>query len=388
MQVYRAYYKIIMKNLSQIMIYFVVFISLTAILANTNSKEADRSFAETKVNIAFINHDTDSSLVEGLKSYLSESSNIVKLSGDSRALQDALFFRQVEYIVEVPSGFTDDLLAGKAVQLKKSAVPDSTSEIYLDSLINKYLNTALIYAENMDNLSEEQLISYIDKDLKQEVEVNLKNSAAEVSKNEKVAFYFNYLAYSVLAILILGICSVMIVYNSTDLKKRNLCTPIRLRSINFQIILGNMSFAAIAWFALIFTSFIMYGSYMFSSRGLLFLLNSLVFTLAALSISFFLGNAVKSKGAMSAATNVVALGTSFISGVFVPQAILGETVLKIASFTPSYWYVKSNNIIAGLTSFNMEGLIPVFGNMMIVLGFAAAILAVTLAITKQNRLSS
>jgi ABC-2 type transport system permease protein len=139
---------------------------------------------------------------------------------------------------------------------------------------------------------------------------------------------------------------------------------------------------------MIITSFLMYGSYMFTLRGLLFLLNSLVFTMAALSVSFLLGNVIKSKNAMSAASNVVSLGTCFISGVFVPQALLGKQVLKIASFTPNYWYVKTNNTIANLASFNMENLRPVFSNMLIVIGFAAAVLSVTLVVIKQKRMSS
>jgi len=113
-----------------------------------------------------------------------------------------------------------------------------------------------------------------------------------------------------------------------------------------------------------------------------------VFTLAALSVSYFIGNIVKSKGAMSAAANVFSLGSCFISGVFVPQELLGKTVLKIASFTPNYWYVKSNNIIANTVNFNMENLTPVFLNMLIVVGFAVAILSVTLVIIKQQRVSS
>ena len=73
------------------------------------------------------------------------------------------------------------------------------------------------------------------------------------------------------------------------------------------------------WLVLISASFVMYGSYMFTTNGLLLLLNSFIFTLAALSISYLIGNLVKSRGAMSAAANVFALGTSFLSGVFVPQ---------------------------------------------------------------------
>ncbi len=388
MQIYKAFFKVIYKNLSQIMIYVVIFIFLAVAFANTNTKSAYTNFTETKVNIVFINHDTNSRLVEGLKDYLSKNTNIADIPDDTQKLQDALFFREVEYIVRVPKGFTDGLLSGETLQLGKTTVPGSTSEIYLDSIINKYLNTAKTYTDNMENLSEEQLLSYIHKDLAQKTEVVLNNSVEQSSKNEKIGFYFNYMAYSLFAILILGVSSVMLVFNNTDLKKRNLCSPVKLRSMNFQMILGTLSYAILAWFAMIFASFIMYGSYMLTAKGLLFLLNSFVFTLAALSISFLIGNVIKSKGAMSAASNVVSLGTCFISGVLVPQALLGKTVLTIASFTPNYWYVKSNNSIANLVNFNMENLTPIFLNMLIIIGFAVAVLTVTLVVIKQKRMSN
>jgi ABC-2 type transport system permease protein len=388
MQVYKAFFKVIYKNLSQIMIYVAVFLVLTLLLTKTYTYPVNTNFTETKVNIVFINNDTNSKFVEGLKDYLSKNANLINIPDNTQKLQDALFFRQVEYIVKVPKGFTEGLLSGKTLQLEKTTVPNSTSEIYMDNIINKYLNTLKIYTSHIEGLSEEQLLSFVNKDLAEKTEVKVNSSAGDISKNEKSVYYFNYLAYTLFSILILGVCSVMIVFNNRDLKKRNLCSPIKLSSMNFQMILGNFSYAILAWFAMIFASFILFGNYMFTSKGLLFLLNSFVFTLAALSISFLIGNVIKGKGAMSAAANVFSLGTCFISGVFVPQELLGKTVLKIASFTPNYWYVKSNNIIATLVNFNMENLEPIFLNMLIVIGFAVAVLAVTLVVIKQKRMSN
>lgn len=388
MQVYKAFFKIIYKNLAQLLIYLIIFIILSVLLTNTYVKNETSNFTETKVNMAFINYDTDSVFVEGLKEYLGKNANIVDIADNTQKLQDAMFYREVEYIVKVPKGFTEGILNGKSVQLEKTTIPNSTSGIYMDSIINKYLNTAKSYTMNLKGLSPEELINYIEKDMSEKTEVKVSNSVGEVSKNEMSSYYFNYLAYSLFSILILGVSTVQMVFNNSDLKKRNLGSPLKLREMNFQMILGNISFAIFTWIAMIFTSFIMYGSYMFTSRGLLFLLNSFVFTFAALSLSFLIGNVIKSKGAISAAANVFSLGTCFISGVFVPQILLGKTVLTIASFTPTYWYIKSNNSIADMASINIENLMPVFGNMAIILGFAVAVLTVTLVVIKQRRVSA
>ncbi|AWW27737.1 MULTISPECIES: ABC transporter permease [unclassified Acetobacterium] len=385
MQVYKAFFKVIKKNRGLLLIYLVVFMVLALLLTNTYNPPQDTDFSKVKVNIAFINDDNDSLLVAGLKTYLSENANLVDLPDEPQKLQDALFFRQVEYILRVPDGFTEAMLSGREVQLEKTIVPDSTSNVYMDLLINKYLNTAQTYITYMPGLSQAELTQYLDKDLAEQSQVTMISNGSHSANAEKSGYYFNYLSYSMFAILILGVCSVMLVFNNTDLKRRNLCSPIRSANMNFQMILGNLSFAILTWLVLISASFVMYGSFMFTANGLLLLLNSFVFTLAALSISYLIANLVKSRGAMSAVANVFALGTSFISGVFVPQELLGANVLTIASFTPTYWYIKANNEIAAAVSFNANNLQSIFTSMVLVLAFGVAVLGVTLVLIKQRR---
>jgi|GEM_PF-3642509 len=57
MQVYKAFFKIILKNLNQIMIYVVVFVSVAIALVNSNVSPGNSNFTETKINIAFINNE-------------------------------------------------------------------------------------------------------------------------------------------------------------------------------------------------------------------------------------------------------------------------------------------------------------------------------------------
>lgn len=387
MQVYKAFFKVIHKNLGQIMIYVVVFMVLAVLMSTTYTPPGSTDFTETKVNVAFINHDEDSPLVIGLKNYLGTHANLVDLPDDTQKLQDALFFRNVEYIVTVPNGFTEDLMAGKKVQLQKTTVPDSTSSIYVDMLINKYLNTAKTYSTQLAGITQPELVAALNTDLSHQASVSLINSTIESGNAEKSGYYYNFLAYSLFAILILGVSAVMLVFNDPDLKKRNLSSPLKNRTMNLQMILGNLSFTMVAWFLMIFVSFFMYGSYMVTTNGLLLILNSFVFALTALSISFLIGNLVRSKAAMSAVSNVVSLGTCFIGGVFVPQYLLGNGVLTLASFTPTFWYVKANNDITTATSFNANNLSSIFSSMLLVFAFGLAVLAITLVIIKQKRQS-
>ena len=71
-------------------------------------------------------------------------------------------------------------------------------------------------------------------------------------------------------------------------------------------------------------------------------------------------------------------GALALLGLLLP--LLGDNVLTIASFTPTYWYIKANNEIAAAASFNATNLQSIFTSMVLVLAFGVAVLAVTLIV--------
>ena len=389
MQVYKAYFKIIKKNIGQLSIYLIIFLLFAIIFGKVSTSPKDTDFESTKVNISIINKDENSKLISGLRDYLKENANIVDVGTSKEDLQDALFFREAEYIITIPKGFTKEILKGnKDINIEKTVIPNSTSEIYMDNLINRYLNTVKMYTSTIDNISQAKLVSNVNKDLSHTTDVKIKTYDNDYSNNASCANYYNFFAYSMFAVLILGISLVMISFNNKDLKRRNLASSLSMKNMNIQMVFANITYAVVVWFVMIIASFIMFKNYMFTINGLLSLLNSFVFTLAALSISILISNLVTSRNALSAVVNVIALGSCFISGVFVPQQYLGDTVLSIAKFNPTYWYVKANDDIAILVNYSNENMRPIFMSMLIVLGFALAVYAVTLVVIKQKRLSN
>lgn len=389
MQVYKAFFKIIKKNISQLSIYLVLCIVFSIMFSNLSTSSNDTDFETTKTNIAFINNDENSKIISGFEEYLKNNTNIVNVGSTKEELQDALFFKEVEYIVIIPKGFTDEILKGnKNIDVERTIIPNSRSGIYLDNLINRYFNSIKIYASTLSNVSQSQIVSYVQKDLSHKSSVKIQTYKDVISNDFGCSIYYNFFAYSILAILILGVCSVMINFNKIDIKRRNIASAMSLKNFNFQIALGNITYSIGVWLIMIIISFIMYKDYMFTINGALFLLNSFVFTLSALSISLLASSFITNQNAMSAAANIITLGTCFISGVFVSQNFLGKTVLSIAKFNPVYWYIKANDSISTLVNYNSENIMPIFINILIVFAFAIAIYSVTLLITKKKRLDN
>lgn len=377
---------IIKKNLPILLIYVFVFIMVSLIMAANMTQDMEKitSFNRSKANIAFICEE-NSPLIDGFREELSKTANFVELPDETDALQDALFFRSVSYILRAPAGFTESFMNGEDVQLEKTFVPDSVSNTYIDLSIDKYFNTAKLYINSLEGITQEELVSHLKANLAETATVAVKTNGEKTENQTYANYFFNYLSYSLLSVIILGMGALMIVFNNRDLKLRNGCSPLTATSINLQFVLANLTFTFASWVIMILLCLAVNAKNSFNLNTLYFVLNSLVFAFCCAGISYLIGNLVKSPNAVSAVCNVVALGLSFISGAFVPQDLLGGPVLKIASFAPTYWFVKANNAIAGLSRFDYSHLKPVLSDMLIVVCFAVTFFAVALVVGKKRR---
>ena len=68
-------------------------------------------------------------------------------------------------------------------------------------------------------------------------------------------------------------------------------------------------------------------------------------------------------------------------GIFVPQWLLGERVLKVSEFLPAYWYVKANNMLFGINGeiYSDKGFLTYLGIEML---FAVMLFALVMLVFK------
>ena len=120
-------------------------------------------------------------------------------------------------------------------------------------------------------------------------------------------------------------------------------------------------------------------------HGIIYIINSLILTICATTISFLIGNLVSNKGAINGIVNVIALGSSFLCGAFVPMEWLPDSVLKIAHLIPTYYYISTNEALVTLEEFNFETLKPLMQNIGIMLGFAAVFIILANIVSRRKR---
>ncbi|MCI1956046.1 MAG: ABC transporter permease [Oscillospiraceae bacterium] len=394
MQVFKLCIKVLEKNKTAMLIYIFIFLVISVMISRLSVSKPQTGYADVKTDIAFLSEE-NTPLVNGLKQELSKSANFVTVADQTEALQDALYFRDVTYIVRIPKGFTERFLKGENVRIEKTTVPDSVYGAYLDMKINRYLTTAALYAKYGGGMPQKKLVSLLKSDLDQTASVTLKpekvRSAETVESGGTgttfTMYYFNYLAYVLPAVLIFGIGAIMQVFNNRDLSLRSFCSPITARNYNFQFLLANIVFCIVCWAILLIPCALLDPKHFFSRATSFLLLNSFAFLLSAGGLSYLIGNLVKNRSAISALSNVCSLGPSFIGGVFIPRLMLSDTVLKIASFTPTYWYVKANEQIEALGTFDFSNLASSYGCMAVEAGFAVAFLALGLTAGKKTRVA-
>ena len=386
MQVFRAYYKIIKTQIVAILIYAGLFLMLT-ILFTSNITENTEQFEAEKVPVMVINEDGENDLIRGFLNYLKDYVTFVEPKADDASIRDALYNREVSYILAIPAGFTDSFYHNRDIRLTKRTAPDSMEAISIDNAIDNYFNITKVYQGYLPEASATQISTYVKSNLEQQTKVVLNSEQKDSvsSGNSQNKFFFNYLGYIMIAIFITSVSTVMFSFHGLDIRRRHFASPITIRNLNVQLILANLIFVMIYMVIFIAAGYILNKNRIMNMNTLLFWLNSLTFALVILSISYLIGISVKSRKAISAISTAASVGLAFLSGMFVPQEFLGAPVLKVASFTPVYWFVKANNAIETVTQSNTSQLTGIASYMAIQLGFAAAIISIALVVSKRKR---
>ncbi len=389
MQVFKTYFKIMKKQLSTILLYGLMFLGINIILtyAVFNKENNTPQFKTSKVPVLFVNEDQESSLISNFKEYLGKYVTFETIKEGERARKDALFSRKVFYILTIPQGFTEDMLAGREVLLSKEIVPDSADAISVDTVINNYLNTARLYVKYFPGSTMEELNTHINSTMAEDtpVFIDAKQNKSDLVSWAFNSYYYNYLGYIMITCFILAVSNVMLSFHGIDIRRKHFASPLTSKSYNAQLIIANLVFVMCYLLVFMVVGFLCNPNRKLDLNLLLTWGNVILFAMTVLSISYLIGITVKAKNAVQALSTMLSLSLAFLSGMFVPQQFLGEPVLKVASFTPAYWYVKANNSISALTNFNFESLSDILICMVIQLGFAVAIISIALVVSKRKR---
>lgn len=377
MQVFKAFFKILNKNKTTMLVYMVIYLALIFMYSFNGQKNDTSDFSKVSMEIGVENRD-NGKLGEALVSYLEKGNEIKEIPKGREELLDAMYYRDIQYVLIIPEDFTEKFLAGERDEVLEGTVVPGNNTAYLAEMeIDEFLQNLGMYIDGGYELKQaaQKTLDNMEKESKVEF-LNVEDSETKPT----AAYYFDYIPYIFLCVMVVSLSGVLMIFNEKDLDARNRCSAMSFFQRNLQMILGSVGIMLLEYGVFMAVAWIMYPDYMGSVRGILSMGNALIFMLVCLSIAFLAGRQATDDGQLNMIANIVGLAFSFLGGVFVPIELMNKGMQKVAKFVPSYWYVSSNNDIWKIKSLSEAG--DVYRNYLVMLVFAAALLAVAMMLNR------
>ncbi len=382
MTVFKTYWQIVKKYKVTIIIYTVMLIIFGGMNASSNNQTT--TFTASKPDILIVNNDENIGLTANLIKYLENNSNIIKVKNSEEARDDALFYREINYIIYIPNGYRKDILNGLNPKIDIKSTKDYMSSL-TEMMLSRYLKTQNIYAKTTDN--ESNLIESINQSLDKKSSIEV-TSKIDTNTENKVSRYFNFASYSIMAVVIYIICLVLSSFHEKSIRKRTIISSMNYKTHNKYILLASFIYTCIVWLLYILLGMFLFKGDLFTIKGLIYSINTFIFTFCSLTIALLISTIVSSKEAISGIVNVIALGSAFLCGAFIPAEWLPSSILTVAHILPAYWYINSNNILSAIEVMNLSNMLPIFINMLVIVIFSIIFILINNFISKKKRVTS
>lgn len=379
MIVFKMFFKLLKKYKGTVILYTAILLIFS--IFNMQTSESSMSFIPEQPDIYIVNNDEDIGLTKNLIDYLNDNCQLISLENDEDKINDAIFYRDVNYVVYIPENYRQDVLAGKNPTINIKSTGDYQSSL-AELLLERYIKIQNTFIQNVDD--EKQIINNINKTLKTSSNITVKSKIDTVSTS-KAAYYFNFASYSIMACVIFIICLILSSFKEEKIQKRTIVSAMNYKVYNRQLLLSSCLYSLIIWIFYTIAAIIIVGNSLLSLRGFIHIVNLFIFTICSLTIGLLINSFVKDKNAVSGIVNVIALGSAFLAGVFVPANWLPDFVLMIAHILPSYWYVNSNDLLKNMEVINFSSLQPIFINMLILIGFIILFIIANNVVTRKKQ---
>lgn len=387
MQVFKLFFKLLKSHKGVILMYVAIFSAIAVVMSLNNSSKVttgEEELKEVVLEIAFV--DEDQKIVgNALKEYFGENNEIMELEYDEAAIVEKLFWRELDCVIVIPEGFEASLSDENVedMELKCMQVPGYFDALLFESDLKLYMSklTSLLKAGYSIDDATAQLLTLREE----ETEVSLAEFVNE-NQNDISTILFLYVPYLFMTVGMLGVGIILIRINNKEVRDHMECSALtlkqRLGGLTAGILVfGLMLMALVVALAAVLSK----GEILTDNRLPYFLINIFGMLLFGLSLGFFGGTVAKSQDSINGILNVLSIGLCFLGGVFVPKEFFSDAVLRVAKFSPTYWYVVTNESIGAMKQMTPELANDMFWQIALVVGYALAIFAVTVVIIANKR---
>lgn len=365
MHLFKNFFKLLKSNRTGVIIYGVIFIAMIigviAAAPSLASESTGPDYASQEaIEVTYVDND-HSALSEGLIDYLSINNNVTDVSDRSASsIQDLVFFGLSEYHLTIEDGFADG--TGEITYLSDM---EKSGAIYrIDGAVNNYIQAYRDY-ENMGyepeecaDRAKELLLDSATLNVVEKDDGRSSTTAGDVV----IVFINQFFPYLSIGFMTLGIGHTVIANNNKLIGDRIECSPVNRKKISLANSMGIATSGLVLWLVFMLVNLMLgQDSPAFREFWWLLVINSFLTTMIACAFAAFVTSFDVTSNSLSMITNIASLSMAFVSGVFVPQYLLGEGLLTVAKFMPMYWCVVASNMIDVNSTFDSGKLLMCFG---------------------------
>lgn len=374
MQVFKAFFKLVKKYKTGIILYFGLCALMTVLVAS-QYKDEDKKNKFTSESYDLIIKDNDNSKLSlALIDYLKAQHSVEFHDYSEDELKDLIYSEFYTAYIEIPEGFMEKHLDEDALAVKTLYDTGRASGSFVELQLDTFTQGILKYENAGFDLDD--AIANTKKAVEAEnyVEFNVKNEDNE--SNSKLYSLFLFVPYGIMSMVLWCVLPVVMRFNSKDIKSRTAISSISPGKRTLALFGGSTIVGLMVYMAMIVLSGCFLKEYLFTEKWWLSALNLFVFSivngaLLMLIASFPPEIIMKSKDVL---VNIITIALSFLGGIFVPLELLREDVRAVGRFLPTYWYaVGLQKIEAGSTLSDVSscfGMQAVFGVFCLAAGLA------------------
>ncbi len=385
MRVFNLFFKITKSKLPSGLIYVIVFFAICFPMSQAGSSQL--SFKETELKIAVFDED-GSAESKSLVEHIAKNNEIKDIKNDPKLILDAMYYEQIDYTLTIKKGYGErisdtDKDAVKEPLFETYHLHDSYATAMMEQYLDEYVRMVRSYVAGGNDTAG--AIKKTQERIDKKAEVSFAEFDSGQVKDENYpddfSFVFRYMPYVLISVLINVLCPVLLVMRKKDQRYRMNCSSTNMKSFTGQVFAGSTVLVLAIWLLFMIGAMVMYGGIFRGTNCWIAVLNSFVFGLISAALAILIASFSPSENVVSMITQCVGLGMCFLCGVFVPQTMLSEGVLKAAKFLPAYWYEKVNDILSGSQSGTMG---DVWMGILIEVGFLVALILVTAFVSMQR----
>lgn len=332
MTVLKTYMKLLVKNGVVVLPFFLIYMILALLIGQSFGGDSSQVFQPTQMDVVISASENDQ--VDDFASWLeSQGHNVARKSLTEKEAREEIFLERIKVAYLFPDT-TEELPIVLADQ-------KSGAGYYAGSLAETFFRYHDAYRLEDGSIDRTALFETLSQ--KMHVEIDIMNDA-DGSEGDvgSVVAAMSGAAYVLLAVSLSVLPLVNEAFTRPGVFERSIGSPYKSSKRVLELYLGSGIVVFVS--AAVLFGFSLFTIHRHATAGQIgrVALNYSAYVLCVLSIGNIVMNLTRNRAAISAISTVFSLGLSFISGAFVPQELVSESVLNVSKAFPMYYFIRAN----------------------------------------------